>query len=416
MFYLKDKDKEFSRIVCYLRKWGRKYKIYINEEVETDKWISEKHRCITGRNYKDGMAINSRLEKWQEIINSAFNYFATNFIVPTQKEFKDKIEEFAFGENQSNDTFISYVENRMKTMEVASSTMKKYGTMVYHLKKFEKQIGSKLTFKDIDIHFYRSFERYFNKQQLSKNHFGSIIKNIKKFMNDSFADGLHSYTGHKHKDFITAVEESDSIYLSEQELLKIHNLDIDNLEVNVEHNISRHRKALKIARDRFLIGAFTALRVSDFNRLDEINLDENFIRIRTQKTHEEVVIPVHWVIKEIIERGFDFSLKTSDQKLNKNIKEVCKYAKINQEVVTSRTEGGKRVEKRFPKYKLVTSHTARRSGATNMYKAGIPSISIMKITGHRTEKSFLKYIRISQEENAEILAQHPFFQKEKPEH
>ena len=41
-----------------------------------------------------------------------------------------------------------------------------------------------------------------------------------------------------------------------------------------------------------------------------------------------------------------------------------------------------------------------------MYIAGIPTLSIMKITGHKTEKAFLKYIKISEEENAEILTKH----------
>lgn len=61
-----------------------------------------------------------------------------------------------------------------------------------------------------------------------------------------------------------------------------------------------------------------------------------------------------------------------------------------------------------PKYKLISSHTARRSFATNAYKAGVPTIAIMKITGHTKESTFLKYIRVSAEENAELLSQHPF--------
>jgi len=44
-----------------------------------------------------------------------------------------------------------------------------------------------------------------------------------------------------------------------------------------------------------------------------------------------------------------------------------------------------------------------------MYLAGIPAISIMKITGHRSEKSFLKYIKISPEQNADLIESHPFF-------
>ena len=58
------------------------------------------------------------------------------------------------------------------------------------------------------------------------------------------------------------------------------------------------------------------------------------------------------------------------------------------------------------KYQLLTTHTARRSFATNLYLSGFPSISIMKITGHTTEKSFMKYIKITPTENAKLLQLH----------
>ena len=61
------------------------------------------------------------------------------------------------------------------------------------------------------------------------------------------------------------------------------------------------------------------------------------------------------------------------------------------------------------KCNLVKTHTARRSGATNMYLAGIPTIAIMKITGHKTEKEFMKYIKITEEESAMELMNHPYF-------
>ncbi|HBE43099.1 MAG TPA: integrase, partial [Bacteroidales bacterium] len=47
--------------------------------------------------------------------------------------------------------------------------------------------------------------------------------------------------------------------------------------------------------------------------------------------------------------------------------------------------------------------------ATNMYRAGIKALNIMRITGHRSEKTFLRYIRQTNEEVAEELAQHPYF-------
>jgi integrase len=55
---------------------------------------------------------------------------------------------------------------------------------------------------------------------------------------------------------------------------------------------------------------------------------------------------------------------------------------------------------------LVSSHTARRSFATNYYLQGFPTIDLMKITGHRTERSFLKYIRVSKLDTAKRLSEH----------
>jgi hypothetical protein len=40
---------------------------------------------------------------------------------------------------------------------------------------------------------------------------------------------------------------------------------------------------------------------------------------------------------------------------------------------------------------------------------GIPSLQILKLTGHKTERAFMKYIRVSAEENALKLADLYFF-------
>lgn len=42
-------------------------------------------------------------------------------------------------------------------------------------------------------------------------------------------------------------------------------------------------------------------------------------------------------------------------------------------------------------------------------QAGIPTIAIMKITGHKTEKEFMKYIKITEEQTALELMNHPYF-------
>jgi len=56
----------------------------------------------------------------------------------------------------------------------------------------------------------------------------------------------------------------------------------------------------------------------------------------------------------------------------------------------------------FRKCELVSSHTCRRSFATNLY-GKLPNKVIMAITGHTTETQFLSYIKTTNEEFAEIL-------------
>jgi integrase len=95
--------------------------------------------------------------------------------------------------------------------------------------------------------------------------------------------------------------------------------------------------------------------------------------------------------------------------MNKYLKEMGKMAGIDGTEMQVKTNGGRRYEVTVPKYELISTHTARRSFATNAFKAGVPSISIMRITGHSTEKAFMKYIKITNEDNARLLSNHRFF-------
>ncbi|MDA3818539.1 MAG: hypothetical protein PF486_14245 [Prolixibacteraceae bacterium] len=93
----------------------------------------------------------------------------------------------------------------------------------------------------------------------------------------------------------------------------------------------------------------------------------------------------------------------TNQKMNEYLKELRQLAGFDEPFYKKITIGGKRVTKKFKKWELLCTHTARRSFATNLYLAGFQAISIMKITGHQTEKAFLKYIKVTPEEHANKL-------------
>jgi len=121
---------------------------------------------------------------------------------------------------------------------------------------------------------------------------------------------------------------------------------------------------------------------------------------------------LHWTVRELLEK-YDYQLPRviSNQKFNEYLKDLCEKAGFTEPVTLTMTKGGLKYTHTYKKNELVTVHTARRSFATNMYKAKVPTISIMKITGHRTERAFMQYIKITPEENAELVAKHKYFIK-----
>ena len=123
---------------------------------------------------------------------------------------------------------------------------------------------------------------------------------------------------------------------------------------------------------------------------------EEEIKILTviqQKTGAKVYIPCHPELIRILEK-YDYNVPhMADQKINKYIKTVAEKAELNELIKIEKVVGGKKKVEYTPKWKLVHTHTARRTGATLMYLSGMDIFDIMKITGHSTPLTLKKYIK-----------------------
>ncbi|MFZ4414576.1 MAG: tyrosine-type recombinase/integrase [Bacteroidales bacterium] len=409
-FYLRIKTGEYSSLDIIIRHKGERFKFPSGINVAIKYWNQDRQRAKEIPQYPDGRYVNQALDKIENIFKEILNSYIADLIIPDKDEFKYKIKLKLDEINKRNinyGLFLDFVKTTTEEFKLSkgTETIKSYNQLIEKLNEYEDERHVKLLFNDINISFYNDFQKWFYDKKYSSNYFGKIIKCIKMFMNEANERELTTCQGHRNKNFIKTSVESENIYLSVDELLKIYTLNLACFPAG-------KFKTYEAVKNKFLIGAFTGLRVSDFNRLEDINLSEGFIKIKTQKTLQTVIVPIHWIIKEIIESGFDIGTKISDQKINIHIKEICREAGIKESVLINESVAGKNIQKIYKKYELVSTHTARRSGATNMYKAGIDSISIMKITGHKTEKAFLKYIKITGEENAEMLSKHSFFNKQ----
>ena len=162
----------------------------------------------------------------------------------------------------------------------------------------------------------------------------------------------------------------------------------------------------------FFLGVDTAARYFDYSKLKLDNINDNgIIRFIQVKTNDPVMLPATARVLDILKRNKGKAPAVCEQYFNREIKKICQKNGLTDPIYKTVSNGGKKYTITKEKWELVSSHTARRTGATNMYKAGIPTLAIMKVTGHTSESSFLKYINISKEENARMLAEHPYFKR-----
>lgn len=417
-FILLQAKREVSPIAILVSFRGKKYRKSIGESVKVKSW-NNRLKQVRSSSGSDAASVNERLRLWRKAADDTVEHFLGRRSAPTSGEFFDYLDKERWGEENLDVSYlIPYFDTFIERYSGvrSESQIKHYKTCRKTLEEYEVFTGRKLRFEDIDMDFYNRFTAWFNTKGHSLNYLGEKFKILKTVLNDARdIDHLHTSEAYKVKGFTTPQDSPDTIYLTEDELIRMLNLEINEETVSAfakdkrPQNIWRKVIALRKARDMFLIGAFTGLRYSDYSRLSPDNIKDGVIQIRNRKTGVTTSVPVHWVVREIIDGGYDFSHPLWEQKLNQQIKDIAMMAGIDERVIVSQNRGGKVVETVRRKYELVSSHTARRSFATNAYKAGIPSIAIMKITGHKRESTFMRYIRISEEENAEMLKDSSFF-------
>lgn len=420
-FNLKHKDKTISPIfMCVYygafkkainQTTGNEYqktiylKYYISESVKTEFWKKDICRVQVTNKYPANREINARLKDIEEKTLSIIRELQIKGVELNNDVIKEKLDLlFRSYKDKTDKTnvndLISFIIFFIETSNRTIGTKKNYKTTLKVLKEYEEKKKVKLFFDRIDIDFHNSFIKFLQDKKFAPNTIGARIKDIKAFMNESYERGLHNNIDFKKRLFTRPKEETKAVYLTEKELDKLY-----------KHDLSGDTR-LENVRDWFLIASYTGLRFSDFSRLARKNIQKDNIEILTQKTLTPVIIPLHTYVKAILEKyDYDLPKVISNQKFNKYIKEVCEVAKIEDEILVNETKGILRTSKTEIKSDLISAHTARRSFATNAFLAGVPPIQIMKITGHKTEKAFMTYIKISESENAKKLQLHPFFNR-----
>ncbi|WP_298285958.1 phage integrase SAM-like domain-containing protein [uncultured Lutibacter sp.] len=293
-----------------------------------------------------------------------------------------------------------------KGSSIAAVTSRAYSQAITQLIGYEAKNKITLTCEMIDLSFCNSFKEYLEDEDFRLRTIKKHFKTIKTFMNYAYSEGYTKSLKFKNNGFKLGNEVATEIYLSEKEIKEMHNIDLSKDPV-LEH-----------VRDVFLIGCYTGQRISDYNSLskDDIVTVDNvqyfkFVQRKNRKQGKIVMCPITNEIRDIMDKRYNGfpPPPIKDQYINEHIKDVGFKLKFTELIKREYTKGGKLITEMIPKYKMIMSHTARRSFCTNMYLKEMPVYDIMLFSGHTTEKEFYKYIRVKDEERAQHIVGMGFF-------
>ena len=405
---------------------GRGNQFYVDTQyvVLTDAWDNKKQTVKNRYAFTDDFTEQQGREltaKLAELRSFILGEMAKD---PEHAMTKTKLEKIIYsfhhprsvsgGRNiRSRESLTDYIARYTREMEdgtrlnihklrYGASTIKNYKGFIIQFDELCKAKRKRYDFGDIDLKFYDDFVAYFTAKDYSVNTIGRHVKELKIIMRAAREEGLHDNGTIESRKFRVLTAEVENIYLTDSEIKAMTALNLST---------DKHKE---IARDVFLVGCYTAQRFSDYSTINEGNIrtlenGQRVIDLKQQKTGNHVIIPVRPELQAILDKYENRLPKSYEQKVNKYIKEVAREAGITEKIEVSYIENGEKKTHIVEKCDMVKTHTARRSGATNMYLAGIPTIAIMKITGHKTEKEFMKYIKITEEQTAMELMNHPYF-------
>lgn len=293
--------------------------------------------------------------------------------------------------------------------EMKPGTVEVYRTTIFALKRFKEHENILLTWDSLNDQFYSSFSNYlWDVLNHYDNSVGKIITKLKTFLNWCVEEKIISDKKYSKK-WRSWDEDIEIMVLYPDEIRLLYTIEVPEDLIHT--------------RDIFLAGCMTCLRVSNLlslTQMDLVNMNGlyllNVISVKSEKPLNIEVSPILYQIFLKYWGQYDTLLPTiSDVKFNVKLKELAKFFKDhflknkkdivtkdfigndwNRSFVRIRYKRGTPIKQLIPIEKVISSHTMRRTGITNLLMMGLTEIEVKTISGHSfTSRSFGKYVKIA---------------------
>lgn len=422
-------------------------------------WDAGKSYAIGGGFGKSSDEINAGILHYKRSALRTIDLFNEKEVTPTQQEFKDSFKMILDSKKPAADSKKSSTKTAKKQVDDQGDTKRSVEDKTHSIETFnklspskkERKINTSLTFWDV----YHEYEAYASKLNdwavKTRKKYETIRYNLKSFRDwrrkhglphfevtfDYFdEDGFQSFVDYlrEEKKYVNTTIRKDIVMLKVviRWAYRKHYHDNDEFEAYKPALKSAPRKvvffnkqeleklekleipATKLylvrTRDVFLFQCYTGIRYSDLANLRRCDVHEKYIEITTIKTIDSLRIELNTHSKAILKKYEPFKFDegmalpvVSNQKMNKYLHELCELAGFDEPIRVTYYRGNERFDEIKPKYKLIGTHTGRRSFICNALSMGISPQVVMKWTGHNDYKAMKPYIDVCDEIKEEAM-------------
>lgn len=298
-----------------------------------------------------------------------------------------------FSLDLSNSSMIEVIKALIRVKSKMSPNYhKSFSTLIFHLNGIESHFGCTIMPHQITDIFWHNFIPYLLDKGLALSSIKKVCSQLRTALDWASKYGARITPTFNLIDLPTYHKEQ--ISLTQDEVSHIYHFDLSTIKRK-----KQHLKKLETVRDMFVLSCNLGQRFSDMVRINKDCFDRHIFTVVQQKTGTTARVDIdkmsldrNTTYKILEKYNYNSPLTTDISCYNKYLKELLQYIGFK-ELIKSEVKINGRIQVSYePKWKLVGSHTARRTFVTNNVLRGFKISEIRRATGHKSESSFEKYI------------------------
>lgn len=389
---LSNEPRQIWVFLSFLR--NNRIKVYTGHRIPQDCWDMGKQR-VNPKKYKYGA---SDFNAWLTALEN-------KIITEVQAKFRFSQQQEANKENVQlllrdivrnsretqtdtrSETIISQIEKYIESekYEWTEGFTKITLSTLEHIKAFEAHRKRPLQSHEDYLQVWRQFKDYLITKNLKSSTANKHLKIFRRFIRHLVKAGIIKPVD---LDGFKKFEQPESFHIA----LRQNEIDLLAKKTFKEPHLAR-------ARDLMLLQIFTGQRVGDLPQIvGQIGKGDGPIHVLQGKQNQRVTIPLFPALKAHLKKLAktypDGLPPMTEQKYNEYIKVCAQKVGIKQIHTYKEMRGTESETVSRERYKLITTHTCRRTFCTICVARGISHKAIMAITGHKSHKIFLEYVRV----------------------